>query len=151
VQQDVLPGEFILVLIPVDHVLDLSAIGAAFAMRGLGTPVPAELLCLRVVAHMTGLNDHQILAMSGIRTVSGRGDDPADPAMIERKGAEVFGNDNDRVALTFIGTEGTRGHDFPRFETQRLAPVVQARHKQVITHHHVMDREASSELHRFRS
>src|SRR5210317_704887 len=116
-------------------------------MCGLGTPVHAELLCLRIVAHMAGLNDYQILAMSGIRTVSGRGYDPSDPAMIERKDAEVFGNYNDRVALTFIGTEGTRGHDFPWLETQRLAPVIQARHEQVITHHPVMDLEANSRLH----
>jgi len=74
------------------------------------------------------------------------GDYSTNDTMIERKGAEVFGDHYDRVALTFIGTESPRWHDFSRGETQRYAPVVKTGNKYVVTHHHVLDRETSGGL-----
>ncbi|MGB3649107.1 MAG: hypothetical protein WA992_11325 [Desulfobulbales bacterium] len=46
------------------------------------------------------------------------GDDSSNDTMIERKATEVFGDHNDGEALAFIGTKGTRWHDFPGSKAQ---------------------------------
>ena len=126
--------------------MDLSAACAAFSVRGLGAAVGAKDLCLRIVAYVAGLNDQHILAVGCMGAVPVRGDDAADDTVIERKGAEVFGDQDDRIALAFIGAEGTRRHDLAGFETERFAPVQQPWHEQVVAHHHIMHLKAADGL-----
>ena len=67
---------------------------------------------------MAGLDDHQVLAMLRMRAVTIGRDNPAHHAVIEGKGPEMLGNQDDREALAFIGTKGTRRHDLACLESE---------------------------------
>ena len=69
------------------------------------------------------------------------GDHAADLPVVEREGAEVLGDQDDRKTLVFIGAEGTRRHDHAGFETQGFAVVVELGHEHAVAHHHALDME----------
>jgi hypothetical protein len=62
-QQDVVAGKIIFILIPGNYLLNLSTARAAFQVSCLGTPIRAKHLVFPVVAHVTGLNDEHVLTM----------------------------------------------------------------------------------------
>src|ERR1700734_4057408 len=88
-QQDGVAGLAILLLVPGQRAGQLAAIGAEFAVHRALALIDPELLALRVIADMTGLDDHQILAVMGVRAMAVGRHPTANQAMIERKGAEV--------------------------------------------------------------
>ena len=143
-------GELVFVAIPVEYLAHLTAAGAAFLVGGLQASVSAELAGLWIITHMAGLNDQQVLAVSGMWAVASIGDDTADAAMIERKDAEMLADHDDRVTLAFIGTESAGRHDFAGFKSQRFAPVIDTGDKQVIPHHPALYLETSDKLYHIR-
>jgi hypothetical protein len=63
---------------------------------------------------MARLDDHHVLSVVGVRAMSIRRHDPADLAMIEGKGAEVLGDQYDRVALALSEQKAREGMMRPR-------------------------------------
>ncbi|WP_157860940.1 hypothetical protein [Bradyrhizobium viridifuturi] len=55
---------------------------------------------------MAGLDQHQVLAVMGIRPMAVDRDLAADPSMVERKRSEMLGQQHDRIALALIGAKG---------------------------------------------
>ncbi len=101
------------------------------------------MIRFRIVTDVAGLDDHQILAVVGVSTMPVSGNDAADPTMIEREGAEVFGDQDSGLALIFVRTESHRRHDPTRFESIGSAQVVETRDKYAIAHHLFIDLEIS--------
>ena len=65
-QQDVVLGETVLVLIPVQHTADLAAIGGDVQALGLLAPIVAEPGGIRVIADVARQDDHQVFAVMGV-------------------------------------------------------------------------------------
>lgn len=66
-----------------------------------------------MVADMAGLQDEQVLAVVGMRSVPVRRHNAAGPAVIEQEGAEVLGQLDEGVALVLVRAEGARRHYLP--------------------------------------
>ncbi len=105
----------------------------------LDAPVNAKHAALRIITHMAGVNDHHVLPVLGVGRVAIGGNDAADLAMIERKYAKVFADENDRIALVFIRAKRPRGHDLARGETQRFAQIIQTGNETAVAQHHISD------------
>lgn len=69
---------------------ELAAIVAEAAIGGARSLVYAVAAAHRIVADMTGLHDHEVLAMVGVRSVPVRRDLAADPPVVEGKRAEML-------------------------------------------------------------
>ena len=95
----------VFVLIPMQHRAELAATVAELAAGGALALVNAEALGIGVVPDMAGLNDDEVLAVMGMRPVAVGGDLAADPAVVEGKCAEMLGDQDDRIALAFVGAE----------------------------------------------
>ena len=57
-QQDIMLGEFIFVLIPGNNMMNLATVRTALAVGRLGATISAKHLGFRVITHMAGLHDH---------------------------------------------------------------------------------------------
>jgi putative ubiquitin-RnfH superfamily antitoxin RatB of RatAB toxin-antitoxin module len=90
------------------HRSQLAAIGAEAAALGARAPVDAEATAIGVITNVARLDDDEILAVGGVRAVAIDRNLAADPAMIERKRAEMLGDQDDGIALAFVGTERPR-------------------------------------------
>ena len=108
-------------------------------VRALEPAVDAKDAAFRVVADVAGMNDHHVPAVLGVGRVAVGGHDSADLAVIERKDAKVFGDQDDRIALVLVRAERPRGHDLAGFETERLAQVVQPGNEAAVAQHHAGD------------
>ena len=75
-------------------------------MIHLQSPIDTKLTGFRFVAHMAGLDEHQVLTVMGIRPMAVGCHNPTDHTVIKGKRAEVLGNQNDGEALILIGAEG---------------------------------------------
>ena len=78
--------------------------------------VDPELARLRLVAHMAGLNDRQVLAVVGVRAMAVGGHDAPHHAMVERERTKMFGDQNNGKALILIRTKSPRRHDAALFK-----------------------------------
>ena len=58
---------------------------------------------------MAGLDDDQILTVMRVRSVSIRRDLASDAAMVERKRTEMLHQENDGIALRFVGKNAREG------------------------------------------
>ena len=56
---------------------------------------------------MTGLDDYHVLAMMCMGAMPVCRNDAANLAMVERKGAKMLGNENNREPLVLIRAKGT--------------------------------------------
>src|ERR1700761_5336055 len=120
-------GMAIFVLVPVQHRTQLAAIIAEPApLRALAL-IDAEVPRSGIVADVTRLDDDEILAVMRIGTMAIDGDLAADTAVVEGKSPEMLGDQDDRVALAFVGTKGPRRHHPITFETQRQTIIVKPR------------------------
>jgi len=99
-----------------------------------------------IITNVACLDDNQILAMFGVGAVAIGCNNTANHAMVERKGTEVLGDQDNRIALVFIRAESAGRHDFARFESQRLAQIVQSRYKPAVTHHVINPKIADDRL-----
>ena len=115
---DVFTGKQVLILIPVKDAADLAASRSEHLLVHLQAAIGSPLLLFRIVADMACLDDDQILAVMSMRPVAVGGDDTAYHSMVEREGAEVLGDQDDRIALAFVGAEGARRHDAACLEAQ---------------------------------
>ncbi|MGO9006735.1 MAG: hypothetical protein ACLQIQ_09225 [Beijerinckiaceae bacterium] len=96
----------------------LAAIVAETAIRGTLSFIDPEAPANRIIAHVTGLDDDQILTVMGMRAVPVRRDFAADPPMVEGESAEMLHQQNDRIALALVGAERPRRHHARPLETQ---------------------------------
>jgi len=86
---------------------------------GMYPVVGAEAGVAGFVADVAGVDDQQALTVFGKRAVAiGCDDSPAAP-VVERESAEMFGQQDDGIALVLVGTEGTRREHLAFLETQR--------------------------------
>ncbi len=116
------------------HAGELAAIGAEAAAIGALAPVDAEAVAVGVIADMAGLDDDEVLAMRGIGPVAIDGDLAADAAVVERKGAEMLCNQDDRIALAFVRAKRPRRQHAIALEAQGTAEVVETGDKLAIAH-----------------
>ena len=126
-------------LVPVQHAADLAAIVAELLMGGAATLIDAEALGVGIVADMAGMDDDEVFAMMGMRSVPVGGDLAANAAVIERKGSEMLGYQDHRIALALVGTECPRGHHAIALKTQRQAVIIQPRHELAVPHRVVVN------------
>src|SRR5271166_484170 len=131
---DLLAGVAVFLAVPMHHRTELAAIVAESAAVGAFAPVEAEAPGIGVVPYMRGLDDDEVLAMMGVGTVTVDRDLAADPAVIEGKGAEMLGDQHDRIALALVGAERPRRHHAAALEPQRAAEIVEPRHEQAVAH-----------------
>ena len=103
--QNVIAGMAIFGLVPVQHAAELAAIVAELLTGGALALIDAEALGIGIVADMAGMDDDQVLAMMGMRPVPVGGDLAADLAVVERKGPEMLGDQDDRITLAFVGAK----------------------------------------------
>ena len=71
--------------------------------------------------------------MFGERCMTTGGYHSPDPTMVKRKTAEMLGNQNHRIALVLIRTEGAGGHDLAFLETKPFAEIIEPPHEAGIT------------------
>ena len=83
---------------------------------------------------MACLDNDEIFAVMGVRPVPIERNVAADQAVIERKGSEVLGDQNDRIALTLVGAERARRHHSFAAESERQAIVVQPWNELAVAH-----------------
>jgi hypothetical protein len=83
---------------------------------------------------MAGLDDDEIFAVMGMRPVPVERDVAADQTVVEWKGSEVLGNQNDRIALTLVGAECPRRHHSVAPESERQTVIVKPRHELAVAH-----------------
>ncbi len=136
---DVLPGKGVLLPIPAQHPLDLAAGRALDAIFRLKTAVDAEPVLFGIIPDVAGLDEGQILPVVGVGSVPARGHDAPHPAVVERKRAEMLGDQDDRKPLALVRTEGPGRHDPARLETIGPAQVVKPRNKIAVPHQPVAD------------
>jgi hypothetical protein len=129
----------IFLLVPMQHGAELAAIVAELLAARPLTLVDAEPLCVGVVTNVTRLDDDQVFAVMGMRGVPVGGDLAADPAVIERKGPEMLGNQNDRIALALVGAEGPRRHH--SFALKSEAAIVKPRNELAVAHRAIVNPE----------
>src|ERR1700722_4762922 len=120
--------------VPVQHAAELAAIVAKLLTGGAPALVDAESPGIGIVADMAGMDDDEVFAMMGMRPVPVGGDLAADLAVVERKGPEMLGDEDDRIALAFVGAKCPRGHHAIALESERQAIIVQPRHELAVTH-----------------
>jgi len=108
--EDVLAGMTIFELVPTQYRAELAAIVAEFVAVGALPLIDAEPLAIGVVADMAGLDDDEIFTVMGMRPVPIERDVAADQAVVERKGSEMLGDQNDRIALTLVRAKRARRH-----------------------------------------
>ena len=111
------------------------------AVGRLVAPIAAKLTCFRIVTDMAGLNDDQVLAVRRVRAMPVCGYTAAHDAVVEWECAKLLGDQDNRKALAFIGTECTRWHDFTGFHAEREAEIIQPGHKPAVAHHHSLQPE----------
>ena len=132
--QHLLTGVAIFLLVPVQHRAELAAIVAhGTALRAVAL-VDAEPPDLGVVADMARLDDDEVLAMMGIGPVAVDRDLAADPAVVEGKGAEMLGEQDNGIALALVRAERPGRHHPLPLEAQRPAVVIEPRHKLAVAH-----------------
>ena len=117
-EKNVVLCKVIFILVPLEDTGNLAATGGRFIVFGARAAVGSKAFAVGVITDMAGLNNHHILAVFRMGSVAAGGDNPADTAMIERKSAEMFGNQNYGISLVLIRTEGARRHDLSGFKTQ---------------------------------
>src|SRR5271163_3995549 len=72
--------------------------------------------------------------MSGVRAMAVDRDLAADAAMVEGKGAEMLGDQNDRIALAFVRTKRPRRQHAIALKAKGTAKVIKAGDKLAIAH-----------------
>src|SRR6185437_13661533 len=112
------PGMAILVLVPLQHARELTAIMTEPASRGALALIDAEALGSGIIADVTGLDNDKVLAVIGVGTMAIDRNIAADPAVVERKGTEMLGDQDNRVALAFVGTKSAPWHHPLTFEAE---------------------------------
>ena len=132
--KDVFAGVTIFELVPVQHRAELSAIVAELLAGGALPLIDAEPLGIGVVADMACLDDDEIFAVMGMRSVPIERNVAADQAVVERKGSEVLGDQNDRIALTLVGAKRARRHHSFAAESHRQAIIVQPWNELAVAH-----------------
>ena len=105
VQLDILAGEIVFTLEPTQHTTEGTTVGGVLIPLGLPPSIDAEFAALGLITHMTGMNDDSVLTMMGVGFMTAGRDNTADSAVIKRKSAEMFGDQDDRIALFFIRAE----------------------------------------------
>ncbi len=138
-QQDVVPGEGIFILIPAQYGFDLAATGGRMAVLALSASVDAKHAALRLVADVAGVDDHHVPTVLGVGRVAVGRDDSADLTVVEREDPEMLGDQNDRIALIFIRAKRPGRHDLAGLEAERFAQVVQPGNEGAIAQHHAGD------------
>jgi hypothetical protein len=73
---------------------------------------------------MARLNDDEILAVMGMRPMAVGGDLAANPAVVERKGLEMLGDQDDRIALALVRAKRPRRHHSVAGKSERQAVIV---------------------------
>jgi hypothetical protein len=130
----VLAGVTIFEPVPVQHRAELSAIVAELLAVGALPLIDAEPLAIGVVADMACLDDDEIFTVMGMWPVPVERDIAADKTVVERKGSEMLGGQNDRVALSLVGAKRARRHHSFAAEPERKAVIVQPRYELAVSH-----------------
>jgi hypothetical protein len=138
---DMVAGMAVFLLVPAQHRAELSAIIAEFPAGGALPPVNAETFCVGVVTDVARLNDDEILAVMGVRSMAVGGDLAANPAVIEWKGLEMLGNQDDRIALALVRAKCPRRHHSFAGKSERQAVIVQSRNELAVTHRPIAEPE----------
>src|SRR5262249_8859505 len=116
-----LAGMSVFLQVPMQHRAEFSAIVAEGAPVSAMTLVNPKMPGVGVVADMARLDDNEILTVMRIGAVAVDRDLAADPAMIEREGAKMLRDQDDGIALAFVGAEGARRHHALTRKAERSA------------------------------
>jgi hypothetical protein len=133
-----LAGMTVLMLVPMQYRAKLAAIVAKFPADRALTLVHAKAPGTGIVADVAGLNDDEILAVVGVRAVAIDRDLAADPAMVEWKGTEMLGDQDDRISLAFVGAKCPRWHHSLALKSERQTVIVQAGNELTVPHHAIV-------------
>ena len=134
-EPDQLARPLVLVVIPMQHRSQLAAIGAEAAALGALAPVDAEAAAIGVIADMARLDDDEVLAVGCVGPMAVDRDLAADATVVEGKGAEMLGDQDDRIALAFVGAERPRRQQHAiALKAQRSAQIVKTGDKLAIAH-----------------
>src|SRR5262249_32085380 len=121
---------------------DRAKLSTAVPVRLAGSETPlvdAEALALRVVAHVARMNDDEIVAMIGVRSMAGGRDLAAGAGVVEWKSAEVLCDQNGGVALALVGAKCARRHDVAAAEAERETKIVKPRRELAVADGHAAD------------
>jgi hypothetical protein len=88
---------------------------------------------------MARLQNDEIISMVRMRTVPVYSKQTSHSPVIERKGTEMFGKQDNGQSLIFIGTKSPGGHNTPFSETEFKTKVVEPGQKFRIGHDEVVN------------
>jgi hypothetical protein len=112
----------------------LAAIVAEAALCGALSWIDAKFLADWIIADVTGLNDDEVFTMVGVRPMPVGRNLAADLSVIEGERSEMLHDQNYRITLALVRTEGARGHHQRALEAKRQAVIVEPRDKQAVPH-----------------
>ena len=137
-QPDAYVGASVVVLLPIPlhHRAQLAATVTEFAAGGKEPLVDTKAAVPGVVAHVAGVNDHEILAMVGVRRMAVGRDLAADATVVERECAEVLGDQDGWIALTLVGAKSPRWHHPAAPEAERETEIIEPRYELAVTYSH---------------